>query len=285
MTAIVVPRPWPKAGRWLFVAGVTSVTAGVLLQVPDVLMVIRAHRMPDTMMPGDPDMSAHMAMWSPSMIVGMLLELAGLAAAVTGLFRDAPRREPAGGYAPEAIEHGELRPAHAVTCLVLTIALVVDIMKPLTLGFVLPGMREEYGVSQTVASTLPLVALTGTAIGSVVWGLLGDRYGRRTALLLATLLFLATSACGAMPTFGWNLVRLPHGFVGRRPAAAGLHPGRGAHAGGTAAGSRSAWAGSAGWAATSRPAARRSTSSRGTPGGCCGSSACRRRCSCSPCRP
>jgi putative MFS transporter len=201
VTAIVVPRPWPRAGRWLFVAGVTSVTAGVLLQVPDVLMVIRAHRVP-----GDTDMSAQMAMGSPSMIVGMLLELAGLVAAVAGLFRDAPRREPAGGYAPEAIEHGELRPAHAVTCLVLTIALVVDIMKPLTLGFVLPGMREEYGISQAVASTLPLVALTGTAIGSVVWGLLGDRYGRRTALLLATLLFLATSACGAMPTFGSNLV-------------------------------------------------------------------------------
>jgi MFS transporter, putative metabolite:H+ symporter len=201
VTDIVVQRRLPRAGLWLFIAGVTSVTAGVLLQIPDVLMVIRAHRMPDDM-----DMPAQMAMWSPSMVVGMLLELAGLGAAVTGLFRDAPRRTAAGGYAPEAIEHGELRPIHAITCLVLTIALVVDIMKPLTIGFVLPGMREEYGVSQAVVSILPLVALTGTAVGSVVWGLLGDRYGRRTALLLATLLFLATSACGAMPTFSWNLV-------------------------------------------------------------------------------
>ncbi|GAA1742089.1 MFS transporter [Luedemannella helvata] len=216
MTVTDVPqrarRPLPTAGRWLFIAGVACVTAGVVLQIPDVAMVIDAHRMPDDMDMqngmgmDDMGMPAGMSMWTTSMVAGMLLEVVGLVAAVFGLFRDAPRQVGAGGVAPEAIEHGELRPIHAVTYLVLTVALVVDIMKPLTIGFVLPGMREEYGVSEAVVSVLPLVALTGTAIGSIVWGLLGDRFGRRTALLLATLLFVATSACGAMPTFSWNLV-------------------------------------------------------------------------------
>ncbi len=195
-----------RTGLWVFIAGVVCVTAGVALQLPDVAMIIEAHRMPDMDGMDDMDMPAAMSMWTPSMIAGMLLEVVGLVAAVVALFRAAPRQIGAGGYAPEAIEHGELRPIHAVTFLILAVALVVDIMKPLTIGFVLPGMREEYGVSQAVVSVLPLVALSGTAIGSVVWGLLGDRFGRRTALMLATLLFVATSACGAMPTFSWNLV-------------------------------------------------------------------------------
>lgn len=208
-----VRKRLPRAGLWLFIGGVVMVTAGVALQLPDVAMIIDAHRMPDDMamtgdmgMTDDMGMPAQMSMWTLSMVIGMLLEVAGLAVAVTGLFRDAPRQEAAGGHAPEAIEHGELRGIHVITCLVLAVALVVDIMKPLTIGFVLPGMREEYGVSQATVSILPLVALSGTAIGSVIWGVLGDRYGRRTALLLATLLFVATSACGAMPSFAWNLV-------------------------------------------------------------------------------
>src|SRR5690606_28014775 len=52
---------------------------------------------------------------------------------------------------------------------------------------------------------LALVALVGTAIGSVVWGRLADVYGRRAAILLSALMFMGTSICGAMPAFEWNL--------------------------------------------------------------------------------
>lgn len=46
----------------------------------------------------------------------------------------------------------------------------------------------------------------GTTIGSFVWGWLADIYGRRVSILLSTILFVSTSICGAMPSFGWNLV-------------------------------------------------------------------------------
>ena len=89
---------------------------------------------------------------------------------------------------------------------VLTIALAVDVMKPATIGFVIPGMSAEYGISTSTGGLLALSALTGTTVGSVVWGRLGDLFGRRSTILLSALMFMGTSICGAMPAFGWNLL-------------------------------------------------------------------------------
>jgi putative MFS transporter len=79
-------------------------------------------------------------------------------------------------------------------------------MKPATLGFVLPGMRGEYGLTQAQVAVLPTLALTGTVLGSLVWGVLADRAGRRPAMLLAGVLFIGTSICGIMPSFELNLL-------------------------------------------------------------------------------
>lgn len=176
-----------------FAAAVSLVTAGVLLHVPDVAMLIHVGAMPG------------MAMWTPRMLGGMALLLTGVLAAGAVLFSGSTLPKSDAVVSLDAIEHGRLRPIYWATCAALTVALVIDIMKPLTLGFVMPGMSEEYGIPLQSAAALPLVALTGTAVGSVVWGLLADRYGRRPAFLLATVLFIATSACGAMPSFSWNL--------------------------------------------------------------------------------
>jgi putative MFS transporter len=86
------------------------------------------------------------------------------------------------------------------------IAFVIDSTKTSTIAFALPGMKDEYHLSTQHASLLPLVALTGTTIGSFVWGALADRLGRRSTLELATVLFMATSVCGTMPSFNGNLV-------------------------------------------------------------------------------
>ncbi len=52
---------------------------------------------------------------------------------------------------------------------------------------------------------LPFSALTGTVVGSFVWGALADIYGRRAAILLSSVMFIGTSICGAMPSFWWNV--------------------------------------------------------------------------------
>jgi len=99
---------------------------------------------------------------------------------------------------PLNVEHWKL-------VLVLVVALAVDVMKPATLGFVVPGMSSEYEISKPTASLLALVALIGTTVGSIVWGRVADVFGRRAAILLGALMFIGTAICGAMPSFEWNL--------------------------------------------------------------------------------
>lgn len=146
---------------------------------------------------------------SGAMLAGMACILAGLALAAYGLLPRwtflRARPAPVMRYYARAMDGAPLRAAHWWLLFVLGVALVIDVMKPATLGFVLPGMRAEYGISTARAAMLPLVALTGTTLGSLLWGVLADRIGRRASILLAAMFFLGTSICGFMPSFAWNL--------------------------------------------------------------------------------
>lgn len=89
---------------------------------------------------------------------------------------------------------------------VFTAALTIDVSKTATLGFVMPGLRSEYGLSPQNGSLLAVAGLTGTLIGSIlVWGT-ASRWSRRDVFLVSCLTFAATSCCGLMPTFTGNLV-------------------------------------------------------------------------------
>jgi MFS transporter, putative metabolite:H+ symporter len=181
--------------RGWFVAGCMAIIAGVILHLP---MLAMAHRMGNHL--------SGMAM-DPAMLLGMALILAGVPVACWGAL---PTRRVARGERSraefEAPDSTPLNGSHVAVLMVLTLGLVIDVMKPATLGFVLPGLSREYGIAKSTAALLPLVALTGTTVGSFLWGWLADIYGRRVSILLSTILFASTSICGAMPSFEWNLV-------------------------------------------------------------------------------
>lgn len=178
-----------------FWAGCAAISAGVLLHLP---MLAEAHAMGNHL--------AGMAM-DPGMYLGMALIAAGVPLACYGaLPKRTPRHSDHAGTSYEAPDSTPLNRWHAGTLIVLTLGLVIDTMKPATLGFVLPGMTGEYGIALSTVALLPLVALIGTTIGSFVWGWLADVHGRRVSILLSTILFVSTSICGAMPAFEWNLV-------------------------------------------------------------------------------
>ena len=144
------------------------------------------------------------------MIAGMFLIVAGLILSVYGLIPRQTASIRAHGEDGPAIslvsaDNAPLTRAHGTLFIVLIVALIVDIMKPATLGFVIPGMADEYSITRQTASWLAITALTGTAVGSVVWGLIADTLGRRGAILISSLMFVGTAICGAMPTFEWNL--------------------------------------------------------------------------------
>jgi putative MFS transporter len=175
-----------------FWIGSAVVTVGVILHLPMFWMA----RNTGFNMSGMP--------MDPGMLFGMLLIVAGIGAAGYGLL---PIRRPdAGKYHPIAPpEDAPLVAAHWKLMAVLAVALIIDIMKPASLGFVTPGMRVEYAVDSATVALLPLSALLGTAAGSFVWGALADLYGRRASILLSSVMFVGTSICGAMPSFWWNV--------------------------------------------------------------------------------
>lgn len=189
--------------RGLFQAGVVAVVAGVILHLP---MYVQARDMGYKL--------AGMPVDAP-MILGMVLIIAGLAAAVYGLV---PRQSGVISTSDvsarvRALDDAPIRPAHLGLMLVMAAAVTIDVMKPATLSFVLPGMTREYGLRSPLhpgghipAALLPLAGITGTVLGSFLWGWMGDRLGRRPSILIAAMTFIATSICGSMPSFALNMV-------------------------------------------------------------------------------
>ncbi|RYF43172.1 MAG: MFS transporter [Comamonadaceae bacterium] len=178
-----------------FWAGCAAIILGVLSHVP--MFMMGAHT--GYRMAGMP--------MDNLMLSGMALIPAGLALACYGLM---PRFAlmPRSGLSPMQFHVADsvpLNAEHWKLVTVLLVALAVDVLKPATLGFVMPGMTREYEVTRETAGILPLVALTGTTVGSVLWGRIADLFGRRPAILLSALMFVGTAICGAMPSFAWNL--------------------------------------------------------------------------------
>ena len=178
-----------------FIIGVIAVTVGVLLHVPP------------SMMSGHADLRMSGMAIDNKMLVGMALIVVGIAVAAYGLLpRDLARQR----SAAETIvimppEDAPLTGAHWRLMSVLVVALVIDVMKPAALGFTIPGMIAEYHASKATVSLVPLSALTGTVVGSLLWGAIADLYGRKASILLSAVMFVGTSICGAMPSLAWNI--------------------------------------------------------------------------------
>lgn len=180
---------------WPFAIGVIAVVVGVALHLP---MFWMGRGMGFRM--------AGMAM-DPGMLAGMWLIVGGIAIACYGLLpKDVSKQLAASEeLVVAAPEDAPLSWAHWRLMAVLVVALVIDIMKPAALGFTIPGMVEEYGVPRATVSLVPFFALCGTVVGSFVWGVVADIYGRKASIMLSAVMFVGTSICGAMPSLAWNI--------------------------------------------------------------------------------
>jgi len=184
-----------RRGLWAFILGVILVTIGVLLHAPMFWMGRMNHFQLYGMPMG----------WD--MVVGMVAIVGGVAIAAYGLL---PRNISGILSQSQEIvvsppEDAPLSAAHWKLMAVLVIALIIDVMKPASLGFTIPGMVKEYQVAKSTASLVPFFALCGTVVGSVLWGYIADVYGRKASILLSAVMFVGTSICGAMPSLAWNI--------------------------------------------------------------------------------
>jgi putative MFS transporter len=189
------------AGAFWF--GVIAVTAGVVAHLPMYLMG-RSNGYHLAGMPMDTGMLFGMG----AIVLGFCASLYGLYPPVTS---DGPRI--ASRIQVKALDDASLNWAHVGLLLTMAVALTIDVMKPTALAFVIPGMTLEYGLKSPLnpTGTVPvgwvaLSGIAGTVFGSFLWGWLGDKIGRRASILYAGVGFIGTSICGAMPSFGWNLV-------------------------------------------------------------------------------
>lgn len=198
MSSAAIPRSSVLSDRqalWAFVLGCVAVTAGVAAHLPMFVMARGMHYR-----------LAGMPM-ATGMLVGMALIVAGVGIAGYGLLpRDLARqRAAAAEIVVAAPEDAPLGRQHWRLMIVLVVALVIDVMKPATLGFTISGMVSEYGVPKASVSLVPFGALLGTVVGSFLWGVIADIYGRKASILLSAVMFVGTSICGAMPSLAWNI--------------------------------------------------------------------------------
>ena len=121
-----------------FWAGCAAISGGVLLHLP---MLAMAHSMGNHLsgMPMDG------GMW-----LGMALIAIGVPLACFGaLPKERGKHADDAGLDYEAPDNTSLGRWHAATLLVLTLGLIIDVMKPATLGFVLPGLSAEYRIAKS----------------------------------------------------------------------------------------------------------------------------------------
>jgi putative MFS transporter len=189
------------ARRVAFWVGVVCCVSGVLLHLPMYFGARDMHYQLNGMTPDAP------------MLAGMALIVVGLVVSFVGLLPAGRTREAAARIRVVALDDAPIRAQHVALLLVMAVAVTIDVMKPTSLAFVVPGFAKEYNLKapgnphgHTPAAWLPLFGITGTVLGSWLWGSLADRIGRRSAIVFAGLLFVTTSICGTMPGFVWNLL-------------------------------------------------------------------------------
>jgi putative MFS transporter len=188
-----------KGAFWI---GFFAVAVGVALQLP---MYINARDMGYRLvgMPMNAPMNAGMAL----VVLGLLVTLYSL------IPHRAINEKRDFDLKIKALDDAPINRTHIGLLIVMAVAITLDVMKPTILSFVVPGMAREYILKSPLypnakipVALLPLCGITGTVIGSFIWGWLGDKIGRKSSILMAGITFIATSACGSMPEFWMNCI-------------------------------------------------------------------------------
>jgi MFS transporter, putative metabolite:H+ symporter len=223
------PRSLPPLVRHVrsFVLGLVLISVGVALHAVEFIW-----GMPGMDQMASMENSVEMGMSAaadPSMAMGWLgtlgmgLDLLGLLVAAWAMWpqdRRRPRQAAAEAMtaaSPDVIHQARtdaglvgldaapLTRRHWLLMVRLLVSLMLDAMKPATIALMLPGLSAEYHLVPASAALLPFCALVGTSVGSILFGYLADVAGRRMCMVLTTLILAATSICGLMPAFPWQL--------------------------------------------------------------------------------
>lgn len=112
------------------------------------------------------------------------------------------------------IEQGRWHSYQKFVLLIVALALVFDGMDNQLLSFAVPALIAEWGVERSDFSPIFALGFVGMSLGTMVGGAVGDRIGRRLALIGAVALFgAATLAISFVPDlFSLGALRILSGF-------------------------------------------------------------------------
>ncbi|CAM8951218.1 unnamed protein product [Rhodiola kirilowii] len=82
---------------------------------------------------------------------------------------------------------------------------VSEAMEMMLLSFVGPAVQSEWGLSPSQESLITSVVFAGMLVGAYSWGILADKYGRRSGFLITA---VVTSIAGFLSAFSPNYVSL-----------------------------------------------------------------------------
>src|SRR3954447_1076184 len=98
------------------------------------------------------------------------------------------------------LDDGPWTTAQILASVIAALAIILDGFDGQLIGFAIPSLIKEWGVSRGDFAPVVAAGLVGMAIGSLIAGYIGDRFGRRTALFVSVFLFgVATSVIGLTP--------------------------------------------------------------------------------------
>jgi MFS family permease len=85
---------------------------------------------------------------------------------------------------------------------------ILDFYDVLIFPFLLPAIQRSMSLSLTEVGSLQALTLFGSAIGGAIFGVVGDRFGRKTSLQLTIILFSVAALVSAFAWDYWSLAVL-----------------------------------------------------------------------------
>ncbi len=89
----------------------------------------------------------------------------------------------------QAIDEGKFTPLQRMIYVLAALALVLDGFDGQMIGYAIPAIMKEWGVTRAAFSVAVASGLVGMAVGSVLAGIIADKVGRKPVLIASIFLF------------------------------------------------------------------------------------------------